>query len=80
MKVTVMNPPIENNIQNDVAFYLHECEFEFAFVHECEQPLLAINFRDALLKELNESYGEESVELEIKKQKELNHGMLMVNI
>jgi hypothetical protein len=56
-----MNPPIENNIQNDVAFYLHECK----------QPLLAINFCDALLKELNESYGEESVELEIKKQKEL---------
>ena len=55
-----MKPPIENNLENDVAFYLYECS----------QPLLAINFRDALLKEMNETYGKEFVNAEIEKQKE----------
>jgi hypothetical protein len=64
-----MKPPIENNIQNDVAFYLHECK----------QPPLAINFRDALRKELDESYGKESVEIEIKKQKKTIDALCSIN-
>jgi hypothetical protein len=50
---------MKNNLKNDVAFYLDECN----------KPLLAIDFRELLLQELIQTYGEDEVNAEIKNQK-----------